>query len=58
MWLTEFSAIRTELIAILEFDRMFMEEGKPLGNESLAYLSRQVRRNELLKRFADLISRN
>lgn len=58
MWLTEFTAIRTELIAIEEFDRMFMEEEKPLGNESLAYLSRQVRRNELLKQFADLISRN
>ncbi|HET9408762.1 MAG TPA: hypothetical protein VFO39_16080 [Candidatus Sulfotelmatobacter sp.] len=58
MWLTEFSAIRTELIAILEFDRIFVEQGKPLGNESLAYLFRQVRQDELIRQLADLISRN
>jgi hypothetical protein len=59
MWLTEFMAVRAELMAIENFDRILFAWEGPIGNEeSFAFLFRQVRRNELLKRFADLIARN
>jgi hypothetical protein len=59
MWLTEFMAVRAELIVIENFDRKLVESQGPIGNEeSFAFLFRQVRRNELLKQFADLIAKN
>lgn len=59
MWLTEFTAVRLELIAIQKYDRIFLESKAPAGNEEgFAYMFRQARRNELLKQFADLVARN
>jgi hypothetical protein len=55
MWLTEFMAVRAELIAIENVDRKL----GPIGNEeSFAFMLRQVRRHELLKQFADPIAKN
>jgi hypothetical protein len=55
MWLTEFTAV----IAIEKFDRILFAWEGPIGNEeSLAFMFRQVRRNELLMQFADLIAKN
>lgn len=50
--------VRAELIAMREFDRLFLEHRELLPNECLAYLFRQARRDELLQQFADLISCN
>ena len=59
MWLTEFMAVRAELIAIENFDRKLLDSQEPIGNEeSFVFMFRQVRRNELLKRFADLVAQN
>jgi len=59
MWLTDFMAVRAELIAIEKFDRILFEWKGPIGNEeSLAFMFRQIRRNELLEQFADLIAKN
>ncbi|HET9406027.1 MAG TPA: hypothetical protein VFO39_02205 [Candidatus Sulfotelmatobacter sp.] len=57
--LTEFSTIRAELIAIREFDRIFLEDREQRAvNDCLAYLFRRARRDDLLQQFADLISCN
>ena len=59
MLLTEFAAVRAELIAIENFDRIQSESQAPLGNEeTLAFVFRRVRRHELLKQFADLVAKN
>jgi hypothetical protein len=59
MGLTEFMAVRAQLIAIEKFDRILFKWEGPIGNEgSLAFMFRQIRRNELLQKFADLIAKN
>lgn len=59
MCLTELMAVRAELIAIENFDRKLLDSQKPIGNEeSFAFMFRRVRRNELLKQFADLVAQN
>lgn len=58
MWLTEFTAVRAELIAIERFDQLFFVDDNHSGEESLALLFRCVRRNALLRRLADLVAQN
>jgi hypothetical protein len=50
--------MRLELIAVTKFDRWFLDSENQRGEESLAYLIRQTRRNELLYQLTNLVVQN
>jgi hypothetical protein len=57
-WSTEFATVRQQLIALSEYDRLFRLSVEPERGQCLAYLFRQVRRNELMRQFTEMIVRN